>query len=93
MNAADQVREGILVFDPGDGIYVDHFPGHPVVPGSLVIQAFLDLAGGARVIEAFRFRVFLAPGQYRYRMTLCRGVWNCELLEDEQVLASGKIRR
>jgi 3-hydroxymyristoyl/3-hydroxydecanoyl-(acyl carrier protein) dehydratase len=33
--------EGNFFFDPDDGIYRTHFPGYPVVPGSLIVHAFL----------------------------------------------------
>lgn len=92
MGAAETVREGIVRFDPQDGIYTDHFPGYPVVPGSLIIQAFLDLAGPVREIEEFRFRSFLAPGIYRYRMTRRTDRWDCTLLKDEQILVRGKMK-
>ncbi|MBU4420644.1 MAG: hypothetical protein KKH84_06520, partial [Proteobacteria bacterium] len=33
--------KGTFYFDPSDRIYAEHFPGNPVVPGSLIIHAFL----------------------------------------------------
>ncbi|MCP4134588.1 MAG: hypothetical protein GY754_26680 [bacterium] len=65
---------GIFFFDPEDRIYADHFPGNPVVPGSLVIQAFITAAGSigytstALSIKNFRFTRFIAPGEYRYQI-------------------------
>jgi 3-hydroxyacyl-[acyl-carrier-protein] dehydratase len=29
----------------GDDVFVDHFPGHPVMPGALVIEALAQLGG------------------------------------------------
>ena len=92
MLTADALREGVFRFDPSDGIYTDHFPGYPVVPGSLIIQAFLDVAGAVREIEEFRFRSFLCPGDYRYRLMRRDGRWDCTLTQEEQIMVRGKLR-
>jgi 3-hydroxyacyl-[acyl-carrier-protein] dehydratase len=92
METATTVQEGVFYFDPRDGIYTDHFPGYPVVPGSLIIQAFLDLAGAVREIEEFRFRTFVVPGRYRYRLTRRGNGWDCLLLEKERIMARGKLK-
>lgn len=92
MDAVAVVQEGVFQFDPEDGIYVDHFPGSPVVPGSLIIQAFLDLAGAVREIEEFRFRTFVVPGCYRYRLTRRDDGWDCVLLREKQIMAKGKLK-
>jgi len=71
---SDLVLGGIFYFDPADPIYADHFPGCPVVPGSLIISAFLkagqDAGPGKRPerIKDFKFRTFLTPGEYEYRL-------------------------
>ena len=93
MEAVAAVQEGVIHFDPEDGIYADHFPGYPVVPGSLIIQAFLDLVGSVRQIEEFQFRSFVVPGRYRYRLTRRDNGWDCLLLENEQIMARGKLNR
>jgi 3-hydroxyacyl-[acyl-carrier-protein] dehydratase len=92
MALRDDVKEGVIRFDPADGIYTDHFPGYPVVPGSLIIQAFLELAAPVREIEEFRFRTFVVPKDYGYRMTRRDNRWECSLLENERVMAKGKLR-
>ena len=91
MPDAPEVREGIFHFDPDDPIYRDHFPGYPVVPGSLIIQAFLDLAGDVREIGQFRFGSFLVPGAYRYRMVRSEDGWECTLLEGEKTMVKGRL--
>jgi 3-hydroxyacyl-[acyl-carrier-protein] dehydratase len=93
MDDTAAVKEGFVHFDPQDGIYADHFPGYPVVPGSLIIQAFLDLAGAVREIEDFRFRTFVVPGRYRYRLTRRDKGWDCLLFDNEQVMARGKLKK
>jgi 3-hydroxyacyl-[acyl-carrier-protein] dehydratase len=91
MTDAPEVKEGIFSFDPDDPIYRDHFPGYPVVPGSLVVQAFLDLAGDTGEIDQFRFRSFLVPGAYRYRMVRVQNGWECLLLEGEKTMVKGRL--
>ncbi len=65
---------GAFSFDPADPIYAEHFPGFPVVPGSVVISAFLQAgqaaAPGMKAIEVrdFKFRTFISPGGYTYRL-------------------------
>jgi len=93
MEGRGSVKEGIIHFDPSDGIYTDHFPGYPVVPGSLIIQAFLNLAGPVREIEEFRFQTFVVPESYGYRMEHQGDRWDCRLLKDGQIMAKGKLRR
>jgi len=92
MDAQEETREGVFHFDPGDGIYRDHFPGHPVVPGSLIIQAFLGVAGSFRGIEEFRFRSFVSPGLYPYRMTHRGDRWECLLFREDHILVRGKLK-
>ncbi len=92
MELLETVREGIFRFDPRDGIYRDHFPGYPVVPGSLIMQAFLGVAGSAREIEEFRFRSFVSPGIYHYRMTFRGDRWDCLLLREDRILVRGKLK-
>ncbi|MHB8909648.1 MAG: hypothetical protein ACYDAA_12305 [Syntrophales bacterium] len=91
MADAAEVKEGTFHFDPDDPIYRDHFPGYPIVPGSLVVQAFLDLAGDAGAIEQFSFRSFLVPGVYRYRMVRSENVWECLLIEGEKIMVKGRV--
>lgn len=92
MGTKGAIKEGLIRFDPSDGIYTDHFPGYPVVPGSLIIQTFLDLAGAVREIEEFRFRSFLVPGVYCYRMTRQNDRWDCLLLKEKQIMVRGKLK-
>lgn len=36
---------GIKCVSLADDVFVDHFPGHPVMPGSLIIEALAQLGG------------------------------------------------
>lgn len=86
------IKTGKIRFDPSDGIYTDHFPGYPVVPGSLIIQAFLDLAGPVHEIESFQFRNFVIPASYVYRMEHRDNRWICSLLQGNDVIVRGKMK-
>jgi 3-hydroxyacyl-[acyl-carrier-protein] dehydratase len=63
---------GVFYFDPTDGIYNDHFPGRPVVPGSLIVHAFFEairkagLGENCHLIEDFKFSRFVFPGEYNF---------------------------
>jgi 3-hydroxyacyl-[acyl-carrier-protein] dehydratase len=91
--------EGFFLFDPEDPVYAEHFPGKPVVPGSMIIRAFLLAAEAdgrfeaARRIRDFRFKKFVPPGRYRYRMEPCAAGLQCFLFDGETVAATGTIGR
>jgi 3-hydroxyacyl-[acyl-carrier-protein] dehydratase len=87
----------VFFFDPQDPIYVDHFPGHPVVPGSLIVHAFM-VAGGSLEdaaspwsIESFRFRRFISPGEYAYRIEVAGRRLRCSLLRGPSIVATGTL--
>jgi len=97
----DSVLSGVFSFDPADSIYTDHFPGCPVVPGSVVISAFLK-AGRTAVpertpgrIQDFKFRAFLTPGAYPFRLEAAGNLLMCRLwrpgAETRRPLVTGTI--
>jgi 3-hydroxyacyl-[acyl-carrier-protein] dehydratase len=77
--------KGTFYFDPSDRIYAEHFPGHPVVPGSLIIRAFLKalkedgINEEIYVIENFRFKEFISPGEYHFDIEICKDQMKCGL--------------
>jgi len=89
--------EGVFYFFPDDGIYRDHFPGYPVVPGSLIVHAFLqaaaaaDIQGGYRSLENFRFREFLTPGRYSFRMERKEDGLSCVIYRGAKKLVTGAL--
>lgn len=95
--------KGIFFFDPCDMIYTDHFPGHPVVPGSVIVNAFLQAgkkagpSGDQYVIRDFRFMGFVAPGEHAFRMEFRLDQWTCRLFQDSsdlsKTLVTGTIKR
>ncbi len=95
---------GKFYFDPDDPIYSDHFPGNPVVPGSLVIHAFLKAAArmltatSPVTVENFRFKKFLRPGKYDFQLQKISSrdeimTLNCRLLAAEEVVVTGRLRQ
>ena len=89
--------KGIFIFDPGDEIYKDHFPACPVVPGSMIVNAFMEacrrggMGGESFRIQNFKFKRFIRPGNYSYLMEPVLDGVQCVLYEKGDVVASGKI--
>ena len=84
-------------FDPDDACFNGHFPGNPVVPGTLVLGLCLDAvrtrlghAGPLRV-RRFSFARFAAPGTYELRIEDRGGEFACTLIQGETVFARGRI--
>ncbi len=81
-------RRRRVLLDPGHPVFRTHFPGMPRVPGSLIVQGFLDmlaeegLSSGDLLVRRFRFRRFLAPGVCDYEIErldaarFCCRVWD-----------------
>ena len=93
------IWEGVFYFHPDDGIYQDHFPGNPVVPGSLIVHAFLKaweetgMSGDNVAIENFRFREFLHPGHYPFRIELHEDRLYCVIMRRDKKLITGILKR
>ncbi|MDQ3369484.1 MAG: beta-hydroxyacyl-ACP dehydratase [Myxococcota bacterium] len=43
--APPELARGIKCVSLSDDVFADHFPGHPVLPGALIIEALAQLAG------------------------------------------------
>ena len=89
--------EGVFIFDSGDEIYKDHFPDCPVVPGSMIVNAFIaagrrsGLAGTTCRIRNFKFRRFIGPGTYPYSVEPMPDGFTCVLYENGHVVATGQV--
>ena len=102
MSACRDVFSGVMHFPADHPVFEDHFPGDPVVPGSLLINAFLREARRCRPdfhpagLGNFRFRHFVRPGSYIY-MLECRRtpdgpVVRCALQDETgRRLATGEL--
>ena len=92
------IYNGTFCFDPADRIYGDHFPGNPVVPGSLIVHAFVEagrkmgIAPGCCAIENFKFREFVPPGDYTFSMELLPDRLRCRLYQEDRTLATGILK-
>ncbi len=88
---------GLIFFDPLDKIYKDHFPGSPVVPGSIIINAFVELLKNNVVINKkisirnFRFKSFIEPGEYKYDICCGESSFKCRLFKNEKVAVTGEV--
>ncbi|HEX8699665.1 MAG TPA: 3-hydroxyacyl-ACP dehydratase FabZ [Myxococcaceae bacterium] len=40
-----EVAQGVKCVSLADDIFVDHFPGHPVMPGALIVESLAQLGG------------------------------------------------
>jgi 3-hydroxyacyl-[acyl-carrier-protein] dehydratase len=92
--------EGTFTFDPEDPIYGEHFPGYAVVPGSLIVGAFLGEAdkveGGVSpfgLIENFRFLEFVAPGAYPFSMEKAADGIRCRLYHKGKTVVTGILKK
>ena len=95
--------KGIFYFDPADRIYQDHFPGNPVVPGSVIVNAFLTAGRKAGLIKEqctlknFRFKGFVSPGEHGFSMQMMHDQMKCRLhqgsADTSKTLVTGTIIR
>ena len=88
---------GSFFFDPSDAVYKDHFPGNPVVPGSLIIYAFIEILKNNKAIKKsytirnFRFKSFIAPGEFHYDIHYESSTFKCRLFKNETAAVTGEV--
>lgn len=91
--------KGVMSFDPNNKIFKEHFPGNPIIPGSLIINEFYNAAVSNNLnvnypmeIMGFKFKKFLKPGNYQYILEKkTKGIW-CTLFNKSTVCTSGWIK-
>lgn len=90
--------QGIILFDVNNPIFKDHFPGFPVVPGSFIIRELYNIALNLNLnvtnplkIEQFKFKTFLRPGEYKYKLIQTEWVLKCFLEHKGKTIVSGVI--
>ncbi len=93
---SSNIIKGSFFFDPEDKIYRDHFPSNPVVPGCLIVHAFLDASAAIRKkniisINNFKFTKFISPGEYSFTIDSQPERLVCRLYENEKAVVSGVI--
>ena len=84
-------------FDLDAPCFRGHFPGDPVVPGTLVVGLCLEAVrsrlghAGPLTVRRFSFARFAAPGAYELRIEDRGGEFACTLNQGETVFARGRI--
>ncbi len=97
MEKDESIFEGTFYFDPEDRIYEVHFPSNPVVPGSVIVHAFMEAAGkagfsdGFSKLKNFGFKGFVAPGEYGFLIKEAGDGLHCELYHGKKTVVTGKL--
>lgn len=98
MIMADLKRE-LVRMEADHPIFRTHFPGLPRVPGSCIIQVFLDMLAEETgkncevEVQRFRFRHFLAPGTYVFEIEEQQdGLFACRVQDGDLLACEGKLR-
>jgi 3-hydroxyacyl-[acyl-carrier-protein] dehydratase len=103
--AAGERARGVRTFAADDAIFRGHFPGDPIVPGVLLVEALAQLAGiaaggeGLRLaaIRAMKFPAAARPGEKielrAVKLGAVGGLWQfgVEARVAERVVAEGVI--
>ena len=84
-------------FEPGASCFHEHFPGNPVVPGSLVAGLCMQVVrehqneAGPLLVKRFSFSRFVSPGAYDLSITEQDAGYQCTLSQGEHIFAQGRI--
>lgn len=84
-------------FAPEDACFQGHFPGQPVVPGSLIMALSLEAIhkdfaqDKSLTIKRFSFRSFATPGCYELHILLQSAIFFCRFCREQQIFAQGQI--
>lgn len=86
----------LVTFVPDDSCFAGHFPGNPIVPGSLILALCLQgvafaTPGSALTVRRFSFLRFTIPGTYTLSITLLQNTYKCVLSQQETLFAQGSI--
>ncbi|UTF51749.1 hypothetical protein NLA06_07655 [Desulfomicrobium sp. ZS1] len=84
-------------FDRADACFNGHFPGNPVVPGSLIAGLCMQVIAQHRGrreplrIHRFSFSRFASPGTYALGIEEQGDTYLCTLRRDDTIFAQGRI--
>jgi 3-hydroxyacyl-[acyl-carrier-protein] dehydratase len=90
--------QGTFYFDTNDPVFQVHFPSFSVVPGSLIIHAFLKaITQNATLprnitIKSFKFIHFAKPGNATYEIKISKTQTQCYLFQNKKIIAKGLIK-
>ncbi|AMD93189.1 hypothetical protein [Desulfomicrobium orale] len=84
-----------LILSPDDACFRGHFPGNPVVPGSLIMALCLHGIGSRTPrklhVRHFSFVRFAPPGAYTLTIAEDGPAWCCTLRQGPDIYARGRI--
>jgi 3-hydroxyacyl-[acyl-carrier-protein] dehydratase len=93
----NRIIQGSFYFDPNDPVFQVHFPSFAVVPGSLIIDAFLKAIkkngplSNNITIQSFKFIQFAKPGNATYEIKISNSQTRCVLFQNQKMIAKGLI--
>ncbi len=94
-----ELRQERVCMDADHPLFRTHFPGLPRVPGSCIMQVFMDMIAedmGANFeveVHRFRFRHFLAPGTYVFELEpLGQGSYACRVKDKDLLACEGVLK-
>ncbi|GAB6163875.1 hypothetical protein JCM12298_30350 [Desulfothermus naphthae] len=94
----DNKISGNFYFDPDMEIFKTHFPGHPVVPGSMIVDKFISHLKDSKTnsfkkikIKNFKFLKFISPGKYSFIIEQEKDFYKCMLFKSKLLVATGEI--
>ncbi len=89
---------GYFFFDPNEEIFEKHFPGIPVVPGSMIlsyflkeIQKILNCLLQDLTVKNFKFIKFISPGEYEFQINFKENYISCKLFDNDKIVSKGKV--
>ncbi len=88
-----------FTFSEEDPFYANHFQGFAVVPGSLIMEAFLQTIEKNEkeslplMVKRFQFKRFTRPRQAEAKITRQKDQWHCELFQEGVLTAKGVISK
>lgn len=94
-----ELRQELVCMEADHPLFRTHFPGLPRVPGSCILQVFMnmlaeDMGYNCEVeVRRFRFRHFLDPGTYVFELEpLGQGSYACRVLDKDFLACEGMLK-
>ncbi len=89
---------GIFGFEASLAIFKVHFPGYPVVPGSMIVDRFIcEIKRITRCditsikVKKFKLLKFIPPGNYKFSIKYEEQRYICMLYENNTIVVKGEI--